>query len=232
MNDEIEQLAFLLHSRPYRENQQIVSLLTASNGMVGAITYISNSSKSAKKALLQPFMPLNVVLKGSGSLKNLARVEAAGKSFNLQSKHLYSGFYLNELLVRLLEESIACDDLFIHYQASLKALAQQSNIEHILRFFETSLLEELGISLDFSALSECNAQYFNYIPEEGFIEAENTSKLPRYHREHIEAIAQQSLDAKTVMYSYKQLMRQVFDHLLSYKPLNSRKLFLKRESHQ
>jgi DNA repair protein RecO (recombination protein O) len=73
--EEFEQSAFLLHSRPYRENQILLEFLTSHQGKISAISYLGNSLKSNKKALLQPFSPLKIVLKGKGNLRYLQRVE-------------------------------------------------------------------------------------------------------------------------------------------------------------
>ena len=48
----IEQNAFVLHSRPYRENQQLVDLLTQQDGKVTALVYVGQSKRSIKKALV------------------------------------------------------------------------------------------------------------------------------------------------------------------------------------
>lgn len=229
---EQEQDAFLLHARPYREHQQIVSLLTAEQGLVSAITYISSSAKSAKKALLQPFIPLKVLLKGNGSLKKLSRVEAASKGFQLKDKHLYSGFYLNEITVKVVEESAATDMLYHHYSKGLIALSNSEPIEPILREYEWALLDELGLSLDFSIVYEADYQYFRFIPEQGFLGCSLHDFRLTYASEHLVAIAERDLSDADVMKSYKMLMRQIFDHLLGPKKLNSRKLFSKQEFNQ
>lgn len=237
---EFEQAAFLLHSKPYRENQQILSLLTEQHGMVAAITYVGHGKNSKRKGLLQPFTPLTVVLKGNSTLKNLTRVEPRGKSLMLNHYHLYSGFYVNELLVRLLEESIACESLYHCYQQTLTALADRGEIEPLLRQFELSLLEELGLIFDFSPIDELSEQHFCFVPETGFIAAElyfecYNKKAPVYSRESLAQIAQliegdhSLMSNKLVMSDYKKLMRQVFDQLLGPKPLNSRKLFVKNK---
>ncbi|NQY64559.1 MAG: DNA repair protein RecO [Alteromonadaceae bacterium] len=224
----IEQSAFVLHSRPYREHQQIVDLLTEHDGKVSAVVYSGKTNKSNKKGLLQPFSPLNVVLKGRSSLKNLSRIEASEKSYKLKGVHLYSGFYINELLVRLLGEFIACPALFHHYQLSLIALTNQQSIEPILRKFELDLLEELGFSLDFSPIFEYESDSFYYVVEQGFVPSFDELKLPKYNRLHLQAIAQQDLSQYAVLRCNKILMRQVFNNLLGGKPLNSRKLFIKK----
>jgi DNA repair protein RecO (recombination protein O) len=223
--EEFEQSAFLLHSRPYRENQILLEFLTAQQGKISAISYLGKSLKSNKKALLQPFTPLKIVLKGQGNLKYLKRVEPERKSYQLTGNFLYSGFYLNELQVRLLGEHIPYNELFCQYQQSIKQLAEQNSIEFILRNFENTLLEELGMSIDFSSVFSEDNNYY-YFPEQGFMPALSKLAQPCYNSRHLQAIAQENISAKAVMQTYKILMRQIINHLLDGKPLNSRKLFI------
>ncbi len=222
---ELEQEAYLLHSRPYRENQLLLEFITEHSGKVSALSYVGRSGKSTKKGLLQPFTPLTIVLKGTTSLKNLNRVEASQKSFRYSGHYLFSAFYLNELLVRLLGEQIVCEELFHQYKSSLVALHQKSPLEVILRKFEFVLLDELGVSLDFSPVAQTSASHFYYLAEEGFIPVLNKLSLPRYARDHLLVIAQQTQATVEEFQCYKILMRQIINQLLDGKPLNSRKLF-------
>jgi len=242
--NEIEQQAFLLHSRPYQDHSYLVDLLTEHDGKVSAIVYIGKSAKNNKKSLLQPFRELTVLLKGRNALKNLSRVESSHKSLNLVGDHFFSGFYLNELIVRLMTEQHPCPDLFLHYQQSLLALSINKPLEHILRFFEMSLLTELGVLFDFSMLSQfqnhkqTDNQGFKLInsveevifnTEKGFVPVVNkfqmSTQTSYYNIDHLQAIAEQQLENQPVMKTYKRLMRQVINGLLGNKPLNSRKLF-------
>lgn len=222
------QSAFLLHSRPYKENQLLLDFITEHEGKVSAITFSGNSVKSNKKALLQPFLPLNISYKGQRSLKHLTLVEAAGKSYAFQGNYLYSGFYLNELMVRLLGELIPCPALYQQYQQSLLALHEQHTIEIVLRNFEMVLLEELGQTIDFDELYISAASHFYYIAEHGFIPAINKLPQPCYDKQHLLAIAEQNFSDDKTLYSFKLLMRQIMAPLLGNKPLNSRKLFSKK----
>lgn len=229
MRNELSQEAFLLHSRPYRENQLILHFITEGLGKVSALTYCSHkASKSAKKSLLQPFTPLTIYLKGERGLKILSRVEPLSKSYHLQKRFLYSGFYVNEILYRLLEDHVVCEGLFYHYQQTLIALNNQDDLEPTLRHFEMTLLEDLGLSFDFSVITYDHSQNFNYLPEQGFVAALTKSKYPIYSREHLLAIADQELTPE-VLKTFKRLMRQIFDTLLGTTPLNSRKLFLTKD---
>jgi len=221
-----EQSAFLLHSRPYKEHQQLLEFLTENDGKVAAVTYVGKTNKSYKKALLQPFTPLKVILTGRNNLKYLKQVEPDGRSLKLVGNHLFSGFYLNELLVRLLGEHISCESLFFQYRISLEALLIKDPIEKTLRAFEFSLLEELGLSLDFSPVFQNQCPSFYYLDEDGFVPALTKLALTRYNSTHLQAIAQHDLSCSEVQYSFKMLMRQIINQLLGNKPLNSRKLFM------
>lgn len=244
----IEQKAFVLHSRPFRENQLLVDLLTEQEGKVTAAVYVGQSKRSIKKGLIQPFLPLNITLKGQGNIKQITQIDASTKSFSLVKHSLYSAFYLNELLIRLLTEQIACQRLFSQYLSALSALSAGEDIAPQLRLFELSLLEELGLSFDFSPVFDQNAYYFRYIAEKGFVpiyEAFPKNREQCFDKLHLQAIAQREslyqdseiINGPTkvsitteISYTFKLLMRQVINQLLGNKPLNSRKLFIKKHS--
>ena len=222
------QQAFILHTRPYQDHKVLVDCLTRKDGRVAAVAYLPKSKKSDKKGLLQPFYPLSVSFSGNTTLKTLKQLESHGKSLKLAGNALYSGFYLNELLVRLLPEQMPCDDLFGTYVDCLNQLAAGQLLEPILRTFENALLAELGMSIDFSCVMTSAEQEWVYIAERGFAPAIHFPKMRPFKREHLIAIANQQLSDKRVLSCYKLLMRQIFSGLLGDKPLNSRILF-KRE---
>ena len=221
------QQAFVLHSRPFRDQSILVNLLTENNGHVSAVVYVGSSKKSNKKGLLQPFSCLNVDIQGRNDLKNLSYVELAQKSISLAGNHLFSGFYINELMVRLLPENIALEQLFSLYKQSLSELENKLDIEPILRKFEMCLLQELGLSLDFSEINEATAtESLNcYLPEQGFVLAEFANNSPTYNGQHLIDIGYGKLLNRDVLLTSKRLMRQVLKSYLGNAPLHSRKLF-------
>jgi DNA repair protein RecO (recombination protein O) len=233
-----EQKAFVLHTRPFKENQQLVELLTEHQGKVSALVYVGQSKRSIKKGLLQPFLPLILNFKGqNASLKRITSIEAEAKSFPLNKDYLYSAFYINELLVKLLNDDIMCESLFCQYKSTLSALSKGLPIAQQLRKFELALLEELGLSFDFSPVfveNTHNIVGFYFLPEQGFLPAYkysvNNITTPWFTIEHLQAIAEYVLDNKVVLHreaehTFKLLMRDVINHLLDGKVLNSRKLF-------
>lgn len=233
----VEQAAFVLHSRPYRDNQLLVDLLTEQDGKVSALVYVGQSKRSIKKGLLQPFLPLKVSLKNLSALKKITQIDSSAMSLILQQDYLYSAFYINELLIRLLTDGINCEALFNHYGKTLEKLAQKQSIAPVLRQFELALLEELGLSFDFTPIFEQEAIAFSYIAEQGFVaiyqyhDSFNSAKANYFDKQHLQQIAQKISTNEPecnaeIERTFKRLMRHVISQLLGNKPLNSRKLFL------
>ena len=97
---------YVLHHRAYRESSVIVNLLIDGVGRVDAIVR-TGSGKRSIKSILQPFQPLIIQFSAQSEAKNLSlktitHIEAAAPAIPLTGNSLYSGFYLNELTVRLL----------------------------------------------------------------------------------------------------------------------------------
>jgi DNA repair protein RecO (recombination protein O) len=239
----VEQKAFVLHVRPYKENQQLVELLTEREGKVSALVYVGQSKRSIKKGMVQPFLPLKLTFKDKGnSLKMITQIEAYAKSYPLKKNSLYSAFYVNELLVRLLNNDMVCEVLFNQYQTTLSALSENSPIAPQLRQFELCLLAELGLSFDFSPVfneKSDNVAGFYYLAEQGFVPAYkfaiSSITTPWFNTQHLLTIAEHIQYDKVLLdegagRTFKVLMRDVLNHLLDGKPLNSRKFFEKNKS--
>jgi DNA repair protein RecO (recombination protein O) len=93
--------AFILHSRPYKETSALVDFLTP-RGVCARCC----AARVARRGLARPFVPLEAEFRGRGELKNVGRLEAAGIRNLLASEALFSGLYLNELLMRLLPAEV------------------------------------------------------------------------------------------------------------------------------
>jgi len=240
-NIQMEHHAFVLHSRPFKENQQLLELLTEYEGKTSALVYVGQSKRSIKKGMIQPFLPLKLTFKDSNAtLKRITGIEAVGNAYPLNQHHLYSGFYINELLVKLLSNDIVCEAVFEQYQLALISLSENLPIAPQLRQFELCLLEELGQSFDFTPVfNEVNDNVvgFYYVVEQGFVPAYkysvNNITTTWFNTEHLQSIAKYiyqdiALTDKDAEHTFKLLMRNVLTHLLDGKPLNSRKLFEKK----
>lgn len=144
------QPAYLLHRRPFRDSSQLLEVLTAEYGRLGLVARgVRRRSRGGSTAsLLQPFAPLLLSFSGTGELKTLTGIEAGGGIAPLRGDALLSGFYVNELAVRLLHRDDPQPEVFAAYAVALASLADGTAIETALRIFEFSLLEALGYRVE------------------------------------------------------------------------------------
>ena len=100
--------------------------------------------------MLQPFNRLRVDWSGRGGLVTLGRIELDEQTL-LPGDALAPGFYLCELLLRLLREGEALPRVFDALAWSLERLVLESPApDVVLRQFEKLLLAELGYGIDFA----------------------------------------------------------------------------------
>src|SRR5438128_7795644 len=99
----------------------------------------ARSPRSPLRGVLLAFQPLALSWFGKGELRTMARAEWLGGQPLLQGEALLCGFYLNELLLRLLPREDPHDALFVQYQRALQQLAAGADSGPVLRGFERSL---------------------------------------------------------------------------------------------
>ena len=90
------------------------------------------------------FHPLRLSWSASGELGTLVAAEWAAGLRSLEGLGLMCGFYLNELLLRLLPREDPHEALFDAYSASLARLSARAPHAAVLRGFERRMLAELG----------------------------------------------------------------------------------------
>lgn len=233
----VELSAWLLHSRPFRDSSLLLDFLTLERGRVSAIARGARSSKSRLRSLLQPFTPLSIETVGRHELQTLKRCEPrAALPLSLQGEHLLAGFYVNELLVRLLGSGEAEHGLFASYERVMLALAAAGDLDRVLRSFELELLDSLGYGVQFDADSvhggclEEEAWYYVQ-PEGGFVrhgqasrpEQEGRSGL--YRGEDLLRVMQRDFSTDAARRCARELLRELLQPLLGDRKLASRELF-------
>jgi DNA repair protein RecO (recombination protein O) len=142
--------SYLLHRRSFRDNSELLEVFTMDYGRVALIARGTSRRRrgGALASLLQPFRPLLLSFSGRGEMMSLGAAEVAGELMPLRGEALLSGFYLNELLLRMLQRFEANPELFSAYATALGELSQAAAIEPTLRRFEFGLLEQLGYAID------------------------------------------------------------------------------------
>lgn len=229
------QPAYVLHRRSYRETSFLVELFTPDYGRLTLTAKGARRHKSTAQGLLQPFTPLMVSWAGKGELMTLVGADAYGEVRHLKGDSLFAGFYLNELLMGLLERWDAHPALFKTYDQALMALQAVPLDQHALRTFEKSLLEELGYGLLFKddmvpPESYREDKYYRFVPDQGFVISElgedAKEKSTLFSGKNLLAIAREDWQDEDCMRDAKRLTRFVLAPLLGNRQIHSRKLFV------
>ena len=227
---------YLIHHRKYRERSHIVHLFTQEHGRVDGIL---------RQTPPPQYQPICLQASGKSELKNFTKLEIVNQPIFFFGDAFFSGFYLNEILLRLCPLEVQMEQSFAQYAhtlTQLQQLAQQADpnqfLKQILRQFEHELLEDLGYALDFSTDAnqlEIQAS-LNYIFQlnEGFIPTAQASRatlngqqilsMCQYEKGRDFGLEQLQLLTK--------VFRQMISSLLGDRPLKSRQLWIQNTQTQ
>jgi DNA repair protein RecO (recombination protein O) len=222
--------AYILHSRAYQETSQILEVFTAGYGRLGLIARGARRPKSSFRGVLNPFQPLHLSWSGKGELQTLRDVDLAGVASDLQGDPLLAAFYVNELLIKLLQRGDPHPELFGHYSSLIGAIAEGEPLEQILRCFELQLLQEIGyaLNLERDVLNhEPLEPELNYLfrVEDGAVLAGNVaSDVTLYSGATLLAIGRMQFDDANQLREAKRLLRSVLNFHLGNKALQTRRV--------
>lgn len=231
------QPAYVLHQRPYQDSSAIVELFTPEYGRVGVVAKGIKRPKSPWRGLLQAFQPVLVSWVGRGELATLTGVDAQGEVLRMPPAVMASGFYLNELLMRLLHRHEAQVELFSCYDSTVRQLASLAadrqppvgELEVALRRFELRLLASLGYALvlDHDVASGVpieRERLYRYQLERGPLAAGDDTEGIVVHGGTLLALNNGRLETDEERREAKRLMRAVLGRHLGDKPMFSRQL--------
>ena len=222
---------FILHTYPFKETSVVAEMFTRSHGRTALIARGARRPTSALRGLMQPFTPLLLSWFGKSELKTLHAAEWQGGLMAPQGRALMCGFYLNELLLRLLARGDAHELLYDRYADTLDQLAGEArgtDYERILRHFEKNLLSEIGYGATFDVDAdsgmpiEAGVRYV-FQPERGALRASGQPGCPVSGQTLID-LAAGRFEQPATLVEAKTLMRTLINHTLGAKPLYTRQL--------
>ncbi len=244
-----DEAAFVLHAYPYKETSLIVDVLTRHHGRVALVARGAKRPRSALRGLLLGFQPLSigwvqtaaravVGSRGGGDLRTLTRAEWLGGLRPLRGEALMSGFYLNELIQKLVARDDPHERLFDAYVEALSALSDEGSAAPALRRFEAALLREAGYALHTTHSIDGEAidpsRRYRYLPERGPQPVERGAD-DRLVDAIVDGRTLAGIDADdysdpVTLAQSKRLMRFLLQHHLSGQPLQTRRLVLDLQS--
>jgi DNA repair protein RecO (recombination protein O) len=165
---------YVLHTYPYKETSLIVEAFTRRLGRVALLARGARRPRSTMRGVLLSFHPLRFSWSGSADLANLMGAEWAGGIALLGGRGLMCGFYVNELLLKLVPRDDPHEGLFDAYADTLAALAS-GDVSVVLRNFEKRLLGELGyapmLQTDAASRPIDPERLYRYEPDHGPVPA-------------------------------------------------------------
>ena len=232
----VHQATYILHTRPYGDTSIIADCFTRDFGRVAVYARGARAKKKSQfRTLINPFVPSLISAIGNGALKTLTSLEAVGPARTISGRALYCGFYLNELLVRLLPEGESQPEVFNYYKNILEEFScykesdGDAGLEVLLRTFEWLLVQQVGAAFSLTETADTGQMilpqdYYRPVTGQGLVSVANTvvggvpgSSILRFSRGDLS-------DAETRM-DIKRFMRIVLRPLLGSRPLKSQELF-------
>ena len=225
------QAAYVLHLHPFSETSLVVDVFTREHGRLPLLARGARRPRSAMRGLLMSFQPLELGWFGGGEVKTLAKAEWLGGMPLLGGRCLLLGYYLNELLLKMLPREDAHSALFDAYAEALRALAGGGADAPELRRFEKTLLKELGYGLTLDVDMETGKPVaaegeYTYLIERGPVAGSGADGAPALRgKTLLDMAADDYSDPRTRLES-RRLMRQLIAHHMGGKPLQSRRVFI------
>lgn len=141
-------LAYVLHTRPWRETSLLVDALSQDFGRIALIAKGAKRPHSPLRGLLESFTPVALQFTGKLGVKNLTQAHWVQALNPVHPSHAIPAWYVSELCMRTLGEDDPQPSVFTAYDAAMQALARlpaEQDSQAILRQFEYQLLMSLGL---------------------------------------------------------------------------------------
>lgn len=224
------QPCWILHRRDFRDSSQIIEVLSRDHGRVGLVARGVKRPKSRLRGVLQPFAPVFVSWVAGRELATMSGAEpGAGAPLRLTDTRLMSGFYINELVLRLTHRFDPQPDVFERYGHCLAELAGDGAPAATLRGFELDLLEALGFGLNLTREAVTGApvkagRYYDFVVDEGPHEAGEGGGADAVPGEVLLAMAGRDWHDADVRRTARRLLARAIDLQLDGRPLHTRRV--------
>lgn len=166
--------AYVLHRYDWSESSLILEVFTRNHGRIALMAKGAKRPSSSFRPVLLPLQMLRVAFGGNAEIRSLKSAEWQGGHVMPTGDALLSGYYLNELILKLLARDDPHPALFDVYAHVVRVLASEHGeaLQAVLRSFELLLLREIGFlpQLDLQTMTlerlDANARYC-LVPEGG-----------------------------------------------------------------
>lgn len=180
-----ETQAFLIHQRPFKENDTIAQLLTERYGLISV--YIkANRSHTLSAQHLRSSLQVATLLEidvslSNASLSKLNSLDSISITPPINNLSFVYLSYINEITRLFLNEFSVVSDVYTAYQSSILAILKAENEERAFRCLELALIKASRLSFSFEVDSQGDPIDESHVYlldlEQGFIQKNHISPM-------------------------------------------------------
>lgn len=237
---------YVLHHYDWSETSLVLDLFTRDHGRLAVVAKGAKRPYSQLRGVLLPFLRLQVTLSkpskmnedGAAEVRSLRGAEWVGGQTLPTGAALFSGYYVNELLLKFLPRQDPHTALFDAYADLMPLLQTPDGAQAALRAFELRLLADCGLLPDLSVLATTQAaldpeRLYMLSPESGVVVP--TQDAPQLTGQALvqlqAALLHGSMPALRAACddagsSLKPLLRALLHYHLGHRPLRTRQVLL------
>ena len=222
---------YILHRRDYRESSLILEILSREHGRVSLIAKGAKRNKKQQGISYSLYQEYLMSWVSKSELGTLIDVELATIMTSMSPKQMMTGFYINEIILRLLHKHESHPELFDSYNSTVRELSNNNTDQVLIRYFEKILLQSLGYGVIFDQdlntrndnVAEVNYYYkLDFGPTSS--SHDSATGIPVSGSTLIGLNNETLTDTKNKNEA-KRLLRSLLNQYLGEKPLESRKLY-------
>ncbi len=222
---------YILHRRDYSESSLILEIFSREYGRINLVAKGAKRNKKRQGISHNLYQKYQISWVSKSELGTLTDIELHSSPESLKPASMMAGFYMNEILLRLLHKHEPHPEIFDSYDASISSLKNEMSEQIVLRYYEKTLLQSLGYGVIFDRevetgdiLNAENNYYYklNLGPSIDF--NKDDTGISVSGKTLLELDSESLNDTKNINEA-KLLLRAILNQHLGDKPLASRELY-------
>lgn len=211
--------AFVLHRYDWSESSLIVEVFTRGHGRVALVAKGAKRPASNFRPVLLPMQPLKLTYSGESEVKTLKSAEWVGGYAMPTGNALLSGFYLNELMMRMLPRDDPHTDIFDLYAKAISVIAGNTGLTTVaVRAFELLLLQHMGWLPDLTRITQTQQTLHenenHIISMDAGLQAQSLEKAHGISGKHLLEFSGMTFPQLLVYLSHNSTVAQALKHQL------------------
>ena len=222
---------YILHRRDYSETSLILDVFSREHGRISLIAKGAKRNKKRQGVNHSLYQKYHMSWVIKSELGTLTDIELDSLSDSLKPEAAMTGFYMNEIMLRLLHKHESHPELFDSYDTAIKRLLNKVPEQIVLRYYEKILLQSLGygVILDHEVETGKNLKpnknyYYKFDFGPSLISGNTALGINISGKTLLELDAETLSDVKNINEA-KILLRSILNQHLGEKPLASRELY-------